>query len=129
MISGNAIFGTVVSISGNIITVSGPGNKPTTATTTSPKPTTFTVDATNAAVLDSSGTSTLSSIAVGDHVMVEGMINANLVVATTIRDGVMEKGNSGEGTYASSTWGSSTPSHGGGFFASIGLFFKNLFHF
>jgi len=129
VVNGNAIFGTVVSISGNIITVSGPGNKPMMATTTSPKTATYTVDATNATVIDSDGTSTLASVAVGDHVMVEGMINANLVVATIIRDGVVAKDGGYGDENASSTWGSSTPSHGGGFFASIGNFFRNIFHF
>src|ERR1700733_11847991 len=76
VVNGNAIFGTVVSISGNIVTVSGPGNKPMMAATTSPQTSTYTVDATNAVVLNSNGTSTLASVAVGDHVMVEGMINA-----------------------------------------------------
>ena len=125
MISGNVIFGTVVSVSGNIITVTGNTGKGPGMMGTSTAQTTYTVDATNATFLDSNGTTTLSSIAPGDHVMVEGMINANLVVATTVHDGVMQKENDNDG--------SNTPPQGhggfGGFMMGIGSFFKHLFHF
>jgi hypothetical protein len=79
------VLGTVSSVSGNTIAVLGHTGlgKTTTATTT------FTVDATNAKIMKSNATSSVSSIVVGDTVVVQGTITGTNVVATMIRDGIM----------------------------------------
>ncbi len=84
------VFGTVASVSGNTLTVTSTGRPgfrasttPTTAVTT-----TYTVDATNAVVTKNNATSSVSAIAVGDIVIVQGTITGSNVVATKINDGV-----------------------------------------
>jgi len=93
------VFGTVASINGNILTVTGRnsfgGPRPmTTGGTTSvapvaPTPVTYTVDATNATVMKNNATSSLSAIVVGDTVMAQGTLTGTNLVATKIRDGVV----------------------------------------
>ncbi len=79
-----AVIGTVSAISGDILTVTGrQGFSSTTATTT------YTVDATNATVTKNNAASTVSSIAVGDTVLIQGTVSGATVTATTIRDGIM----------------------------------------
>lgn len=83
------VFGTVSAVNGATITVtsqarpnkSGSQGTATTATT-------YTVDATNAKVTKSGAASSVSSIAVGDTIMVQGTVNGLNVTATTIRDGI-----------------------------------------
>jgi len=92
------IVGIVSAVSGNTLTVNGKTgfgfgggfgengkNKPTNTSAT----TTYSVDATNAKVTKNNAASTVSTIAVGDTVMVQGTITGTNVVATMIRDGVM----------------------------------------
>lgn len=55
--------------------------------TTTPA-TVYTVDASNAQVIKNGASSTLSSIATGDMVMVQGTVNGTNVAATMIRDGM-----------------------------------------
>ena len=88
------VFGTVSSISGNTIVVSGRQGPASTSVTT-----TFTIDATNATIRKDNATSTLSGIAVGDTVVVQGTLNGTNVIATNIRDGLMRgpQGQGGEG--------------------------------
>ena len=93
------VFGTVASINGDIITVTGRngfgGPRPMTSSgTTSVAPTTatsvtYTVDATNATVMKNNATSSLSAIVVGDTVMAQGTLTGTNLVATMIRDGVV----------------------------------------
>ena len=86
------VVGTVSVINGNTITISGKqglNNKNTSATV-------FTVDATNAKVTKNNVASTVSSIVVGDTVVVQGTINGTNIVATNIRDGVMMPESRGE---------------------------------
>jgi hypothetical protein len=78
------VFGTVSSVSGNTLTVTQ-SMRPNASTTT---PTVYTVDATNAKVMKNGTSSTVSAIASGDTVMVQGTVTGTNVVATTIRDGV-----------------------------------------
>ena len=94
-----AIFGMVSAVNGNIITMTskqglgmmGRGENATTTVTI--KSVTFTVDATNAVVTKNNATSTVSSIIVGDTVVVQGTITGTDVVATNIRDGqIMNRG-------------------------------------
>lgn len=84
----SAVVGTVTSISGNSITVTVKGHQgedrpKSTSTITS---LTYVVDATNAAIKKNGATSTVSSILVGDMVVVQGTVNGTNIVATTIRD-------------------------------------------
>jgi len=91
MSSRPVIVGTVSAVSGNTVTVTGNQgfnkNSDTTATTT------YTVDATNAKVTKANVASTVSSITVGDNVVVQGTINGTNVVATIIRDGMIPNAN------------------------------------
>ncbi len=77
------VFGTIGSISGSSLTVTskmGPGGTADSA---------YTVDATNATVTKNGASSSVSNLAVGDTVMVQGTINGTSVTATAIRDGAM----------------------------------------
>ena len=77
------VVGTVSAINGNVITISGKqGFGATTATT-------FTVDATNAKITKAKATVSISSVAIGDMVLVQGTITGTNVVATAIHDGMM----------------------------------------
>jgi hypothetical protein len=80
------VFGTVSAVNGNTITVTGKQGFGANATST-----TFTVDATNAKIMKNNTAGTISSIVVGDTIAVQGTINGTNVVATTIRDGLMNR--------------------------------------
>jgi hypothetical protein len=99
----NGVFGTVASVDGTELTVTG-RNGTSTATTT------FNVDASNAKIMKGSATSTasISDIAVGDHVSVQGTVSGTSVSATMIFDGKMGGlgmmgGRAGQGRMGSST--------------------------
>jgi Domain of unknown function (DUF5666) len=83
------VFGTVTAINGTTLTVTSKG-RPNSTSTTATAATVYTVDAGNATVYKGSATSTvsISSIATGDTVMVQGTVSGTTVTATTIRDGV-----------------------------------------
>jgi len=91
------VVGKVSAISGNIITIIGKQGFNKTGTNTT---TTFTVDATNAKLLRGNTVITLSNIAVGDTVVVQGTVTGTNVVATIIRDGKMGAGNSDDNNQA-----------------------------
>lgn len=82
---GFGINGTVTAISGNTITVTtkvgpnAPASKPAK---------TYTVDATKATVTKNGANSTVSAIAVGDTVTVQGTATGTNIVAKIIRDGL-----------------------------------------
>lgn len=78
------VFGTVSSISGDMLMVTQKARPNATSTPT----VTYTVDATNAKVIKNGTTSTVASIATGDMVMVQGTVSGTNVTATVIRDGV-----------------------------------------
>ena len=87
------IFGTVSAVSGDTLTVTAtarpmPKEASTSAATAST--TVYTVDATNAKIYKGSATTTVSvsAIAQGDIVMVQGTVTGTSVAATIIRDGV-----------------------------------------
>ena len=86
-----AVVGKVSAINGNSIMVSGRQGFGSSTTQV-----TYTVDATNAVVNKNNATSTVSSISVGDMILVQGTVNGTNVVATNIRDGVQGKGIRGE---------------------------------
>ncbi len=80
------VFGTVSALSGTTITVASKGfGKNATATT-------YSVDASNATVTKNGASSSVSNIAVGDTVMVQGTVSGTSVTATTIHDGMMMRG-------------------------------------
>jgi hypothetical protein len=119
------VFGTVASVNGNTLTVTSKnfGMRPESSsgnTTPIPTPTTYTVDATNATVMKNNATSTVSNIAVGDTVVVQGTVSGTSVTATMIRDGVVPmmgrgmgmKGKPGMGGHASSTPSAFIPGNG-----------------
>jgi hypothetical protein len=106
------VFGTVSAINGATLTVNSKGYGQNAT------PTTYSVDATNATVTKSGAASSLSSVGVGDMVMVAGTVSGTNVTATTIRDGVMAGRGMGmgmkAGAHASSTMqGNGQPVVGG----------------
>jgi hypothetical protein len=90
MLNANGIWGTVSAVNGNSITVNVKGKMHDESNASA---TTYVVDASNATIYKGGVTSTvgISSVAVGDNVMVTGTISGTSVVATNIRDGVMQK--------------------------------------
>ncbi len=89
MMAKPAVVGKVESISGNTLTITSRGFGQNAATTT------YSVDASHAIIFKANATSTLSSIATGDNVMVEGSVSGTNVTATTIRDGLGMMGRGG----------------------------------
>ena len=79
---GRGVVGTVSAINGTTLTVTGKSRSTTT-------PPTYTVDASNATVTKNNSASTVSAIAVGDTIMVQGTVSGTSVTAKTIRDGVV----------------------------------------
>lgn len=113
------IFGTVASVNGTTLTVeSKMGPRPQQGTSQSTG-TTYTVDASNATVTKGGSASTVSAIAVGDTVMVQGTVNGTSVVAKVIRDlpaqagGIPPKGGEGRGGLSPIVQGNGQPVIGG----------------
>ena len=102
-------------VGGNVTAING-----SSLTVTNKSSVTYTVDATNAAIMKGNATSTLSSVAVGDNVVVQGTVNGTAITASTVIDsGAVQTSTAGE-----------TPTHKiGGFFGAIGGFFTHLFGF
>ncbi len=84
------VFGTVSAINGNNITITGKQGFGTTATTV-----TYTIDATSATITKANVAGTISSIAIGDTIAVQGTVTGTSVAATSIRDGIMMRGSNG----------------------------------
>lgn len=83
---GKGVFGTVTAINGNTITLQSKGmGNPSSAS--GQATTTFTIDASNAAIKKDNASSTVSSIAVGDSIFAQGTISGTSVTATEINDG------------------------------------------
>jgi len=99
----NMVVGTVTAVNGTTLTVARGGFN-LMGQATSSASVTYTVDASNAIVLKDNATSSIADISVNDHVIVEGNVTGNTVVATTVRDIVVQNymGRVGNG-------GSSTP--------------------
>lgn len=84
-----AVVGKVNSVSGTTITVTSGDfafGRSASSTATSAV---YTVDASNATVFKGNATSSVSGIAVGDEVFVQGTVSGTNVTATSIRDGQM----------------------------------------
>ncbi len=87
----------------------------TTLTVTNKSDVTYTIDASNAIITKGGATTTLSSVATGDNVLVQGTVNGTSVVASSVID---------QGAT------SAAPKHGaGGFLSAIGNFFTRIFGF
>ncbi len=84
---GPVLTGTVLSVSGKIITINGHIGLATTSANT-----TYTVDATNSKFVKNDANGTISNILVGDTVTVQGKLTGSNIVATVIRDGVTMMG-------------------------------------
>lgn len=88
---GRGVAGTVASINGTALTVTGRvGIKGGTATT-------YTVDASKATVTKNGIASSISNIVVGDTVVIQGNVSGTNVSATNIRDGVNQPAIQGNG--------------------------------
>jgi len=98
------IAGTVSAVNGSVLTVTNKSNV------------TYTVDVTNAKIVQGQNTIAISGVVVGDSVIVQGTINGNSVTASSVID-----------QKATSTT-TNAPKHQG-FFGSIGSFFSHLFGF
>jgi hypothetical protein len=85
------VVGTVSAISGDTLTVTsksfGDFGRDEDATSSRPTSTTYVVDATNATVMKNGTSSTLSAVALGDMIFVQGTVSGTNVTATAIRDG------------------------------------------
>lgn len=101
------VGGSVTAINGSTLTITNKSNV------------TYSIDATSATVTKAGATSTLSSVAVGDNVLVQGAVNGNAVTASSIID----QGSSAKTNTSGSTHGM------GGFLGAIGGFFHHLFGF
>lgn len=76
-ITGNGepvVGGSVTAVSGSTLTITNKSNV------------TYTIDATNAIVMKGNATSTLSNVATGDNVVVQGTVNGSSVTASTVID-------------------------------------------
>lgn len=100
------VGGKVTAISGSTLTITNASNV------------TYTVDATNATVNAKGQSSSLANVAVGDNLVVQGTVNGNAVVASSIID---------QGAPVSA--GTSVKAGIGGFFGGLGNFFHRLFGF
>ena len=103
------VAGTISALNGNTITVTTSSNV------------TYTVDASNAKILQGQVAASVSNLAVGNSVLVQGTVNGTSVTASTVID------------QARPTTGSQAPGKGQGqsqgFFGGIGKFFMHLFGF
>ena len=112
-IAGNGepvVAGTVSAVNGQTLTITNKSNV------------TYTVDATNAKIVQGETTVTISSVVTGDNVIVQGTVNGNAIVASSVID---QKA----ATTTTNASGTTTPPAHKGFFGSIGSFFSHIFGF
>ena len=109
-ITGNGqpiVAGTVSSINGSTLTITNKSNV------------SYTVDTTNAKIVQGQNNISISNIAVGNMIVVQGTVNGNSVIATSVID---------QAKTANTTANTSEQPHQG-FFAGIGSFFAHIFGF
>jgi len=82
------VFGTVSAISGTTLTITSKAGPRTENGSSAATPITYTVNAGTAVVTKDNATSSLSSVTVGDTVMVMGTVSGTTVTATSIHDGM-----------------------------------------
>ncbi len=107
------IAGSVTALNGSILTVSNKSNV------------VYTVDATNATVYKGNATSTVSSVVVGDNVVIQGSVNGTSVIASNVMDRGIPPANPNPAT-ANGTTGQPQQR---GFFQRVGGFFSRMFGF
>ncbi len=110
LITGNGqpiVMGTISAINGSTITITNKSNV------------SYTVDASNAKIQNKNSLSTVSTLAVGDSVIVQGTISGTSIVAYSVID---------QGVKSDAKIGDQTKMHGK-FISSIGRFFQVLFGF
>jgi hypothetical protein len=116
IIQGNGqpvVAGKVTTISGNTITITNNSNV------------TYTIDATNAKfVVNGTANPTISNVAVGDNLTVQGTVNGNAVVASSVIDQKAKASGTSANPGAENNGGGF-----GGMMSGIGNFFKHLFGF
>jgi len=115
IIQGNGspvVAGKVTAVSGNTLTITNNSNA------------TYTVDATNAKIAKDNQVSTVSAIAVGDNLVVQGTFTGNSVAATSIIDQPAPASPGNSGNVNSQGKGPMT-----GFLGGIRNFFGHLFGF
>jgi hypothetical protein len=108
------VGGSVTAINGSTITVTNKSNI------------TYTIDASSATVEKAGAISSISNVAIGDNVIVQGTVNGTSITASSVID-------QGSATNASANSSNGAPNvHKGfmsGLLGSIGGFFKHLFGF
>lgn len=109
------VGGTITAINGNQLTITNKSNV------------TYTVDATNAKIIKNNATSSISSLNVNDNVIIQGTVNGNSVVASSIIDrgptpNPIQQNNSNQPINQNQGLMNR-------FFRGIGGFFHNLFGF
>ena len=111
IIKGNGepvLGGTVSAINGSSLTITNKSNV------------TYSIDATNASIMKMGTSTTISNVAVGDTLVIQGTVNGNSVTASSIIDRANVPVNSGA---------TNAPKPHMDFFGSIGAFFGHLFGF
>ncbi len=90
--NGKSVAGIVTAINGNTLTVSETIVKRIKkSTSTLSTTTTYTVDASNAIIMKSGATTSLSVISLNDKVLINGTASGTLITAKIIHDGVGQK--------------------------------------
>jgi hypothetical protein len=118
-ITGNGqpvIAGSVSAVNGNTLTITNKSNV------------TYTVDVTNAKIVQGHTTVTVANVAVGDNVIIQGAVSGTSVTASSVID---QKANVNNGQSPTGTSGGTSPSPAprGGIFGEIGSFFSHIFGF
>lgn len=111
-ITGNGqpvIAGSISAINGNSLTV------------TDKSSVSYTVDVTNAKIVEGQNTIAVSNLAVGDNVIIQGSVEGSSVTASSVIDQ--------KAPAAGSNPSSPAPHNGGGIFGAIGGFFSHIFGF
>lgn len=102
------VGGNVTGINGNSVTITNASNV------------TYTVDVTSAKIVKNGTTTTVSNVATGDAVVVQGTVNGTAIVAASVLD---------QGAASSASAGAPAAGPHPGFFGAIGNFFKHMFGF
>jgi hypothetical protein len=101
-------------VAGTITAITG-----TTLTLTNKSNVTYTAEVGTAKIIVKGATSTLTSVKVGDSIIIQGTVNGTIITATTVINNGAPKATTGQGQNQSR----------GGFFSSLGGFFGRMFGF
>lgn len=89
MMGKSTVVGTVSAVNSNTLTISGRNGFMSGRVGSTSAATIFTVDASNATVIKGNATSSVSSISVGDVVVIQGTVSGTNIAAKLIRDGMI----------------------------------------